>query len=166
MTKDFFISCITSILDKQGVPPQDSAFIMNAVLADHFTKGGYYPTGGSVRLAESIIPIVLAAGGGALVRAPVSHIILNAAGTEALGVHCRGMDIFAPCVVSAAGVINTYFRLILAEDDKLGRTKPVCPHAEAVRQHLHVVIPPRDGTKDEATCACAHTHTQCCVQFS
>lgn len=124
---------------------------MNACLADHFQQGGFYPTGGSVTLAENIVPIIFAAGGGALVRAPVSHILLNASGTEALGVHCRGMDIFAPCVISAVGVLNTYFKLIRAEDDKLGHEKQVCPHADEVRKHLHVVIPPRDSTKDDTT---------------
>jgi phytoene dehydrogenase-like protein len=136
---------------------------MTACLADHFNQGGFYPTGGSVTLAENIVPIILAAGGGAFVRAPVSHIILNASGTEALGVHCRGEDIFAPCVISAAGVMNTYFKLIRAEDDKLGNQKQVCPHAEEVRRHLHVVIPPKDGTKDEATGTHLHlSHSFCC----
>ena len=124
---------------------------MTAVLAEHFKDGAYYPTGGSANMAENIVPVILAAGGGALVRAPVSHILLNSTGTEALGVHCRGMDILAPCVISAAGVMNTYFKLIRADDDKLGHSKPVCPHAEAVRKHLHVVIPPKDGTKSKDT---------------
>lgn len=46
------------------------------------------------------------------VRAPVGRIILNASGTAAIGVTVRGKDIFAGKIISAAGFLNTYTRLI------------------------------------------------------
>jgi all-trans-retinol 13,14-reductase len=59
---------------------------MNGLLLDHFAKGGYYPTGGSSVFAESFLPSILASGGRALVRAPVSQILLASDGKTALGV--------------------------------------------------------------------------------
>ena len=62
---------------------------MTALLSDHFKNGACYPAGGSSVLAENILPNVLAANGAALVRAPVSRIILNESGNEAVGVSVR-----------------------------------------------------------------------------
>jgi all-trans-retinol 13,14-reductase len=59
---------------------------MSGLLLDHFAKGGYYPTGGSSVFAESFLPSILANNGRALVRAPVSRILLSSDGKTAIGV--------------------------------------------------------------------------------
>jgi hypothetical protein len=69
---------------------------MTAVLIEHFKHGAYYPTGGSSTLASSIVPVIIAAGGMALVRAPVDHIIMNEDHTKALGVHVRSVWSYLP----------------------------------------------------------------------
>jgi len=124
-----------------GLPPGESAFVMTALLSDHFKNGACYPAGGSSVLAENILPIVLAANGAALVRAPVSRIILNESGNEAVGVSVRGLDIYAPCIISAAGVLNTYCKLIQSSQ---------CPHADAVLKHLHVRLPNNGETSPQS----------------
>jgi all-trans-retinol 13,14-reductase len=96
-----------------GLPPGQSAFIINAVLTNHFiSKGAYYPRGGPSKIPSSFVHIIEAAGGHALVRAPVSEILLNEAGTAVVGVRVRGHDIYASSVISDAGVVNTFTRLI------------------------------------------------------
>ena len=46
-----------------GLPPKRSAFMVHAMIARHYMYGGYYPVGGSWRIAESIIPKIQEAGG-------------------------------------------------------------------------------------------------------
>lgn len=67
---------------------------MNGLLLDHFAQGGYYPTGGSSVFAESFLPTILAGGGRALVRAPVSQILLSADGCKAIGVTVKYFTTF------------------------------------------------------------------------
>jgi all-trans-retinol 13,14-reductase len=46
-----------------GLPPKQSAFLVHAMIARHYLYGGYYPVGGSWRIAESIIPKIQRSGG-------------------------------------------------------------------------------------------------------
>ena len=46
-----------------GLPPKQSAFMVHAMIARHYLYGGFYPVGGSWRIAESIIPKIQKAGG-------------------------------------------------------------------------------------------------------
>lgn len=63
---------------------------MNALLTTHFAKGGsFYPIGGPSRIAKTMIPLIEAAGGAVMVRAPVSKLLMNEAGTEVRGVRVR-----------------------------------------------------------------------------
>lgn len=53
---------------------------MQACLMNHFMRGGYYPRGGASEIAFHMIPVIEAAGGKCLVRAPVSEIVLDKEG--------------------------------------------------------------------------------------
>lgn len=101
---------------------------MTGLLVTHFSRGAYYPTGGSSSFASSFMSTILACGGAALVRAPVSHILLSADGQRAEGVHVRGVDIRAPIIVSAAGALNTYLKLLSSS----------CPAADRIKKHMRV----------------------------
>ena len=46
-----------------GLPPKQSAFMVHAMIARHYLYGGYYPVGGSWRIADSIIPKIQKTGG-------------------------------------------------------------------------------------------------------
>ncbi|XP_029429951.1 all-trans-retinol 13,14-reductase-like [Rhinatrema bivittatum] len=98
-----------------GVPPRDSSFMVNALLMHHYKRGSWYPRGGTSEIAFHIIPIIQRAGGAVLVRAPVVRILVGKDG-NATGVAvrkgCEEVDVFAPTVISDAGIFNTYQRLL------------------------------------------------------
>ena len=88
---------------------------MHASLVAHFYKGGYYPVGGASEIAHTIIPTIEQAGGRVLVRANVKEVLLNQA-NEAVGVRVskgnQDHTVLAPIVISAAGVVNTFSKLL------------------------------------------------------
>ena len=118
---------------------------MTGLLVTHFSRGAYYPTGGSSTFASSFVSTVLAAGGAALVRAPVSRILLSADGRRAEGVHVRGVDIRAPIIISAAGALNTYLKLLpssCATAEKISRLVRVYPSTAATDNSISSVLEP------------------------
>ncbi|KAJ1136333.1 hypothetical protein NDU88_002750 [Pleurodeles waltl] len=101
-----------------GVPPNNSSFLINALLIHHYKRGAWFPRGGSSEIAFHIIPVIERAGGAVLVRAPVTRILLNKEGA-AEGVAVKKgneeINVFAPVVISNAGIFNTYERLLPPE---------------------------------------------------
>uniref|UniRef100_A0A8C5PV84 Amine oxidase domain-containing protein n=1 Tax=Leptobrachium leishanense TaxID=445787 RepID=A0A8C5PV84_9ANUR len=100
-----------------GVPPNDSSFMINALLIHHYKRGAWYPRGGSSEIAFHMIPLIQRAGGQVLVRAPVSRILLD--NGRATGVAVQRSEgevcVYAPVIISDAGIFNTYERLLPAE---------------------------------------------------
>ncbi|XP_078702739.1 all-trans-retinol 13,14-reductase-like [Branchiostoma floridae x Branchiostoma belcheri] len=98
-----------------GSPPKVSGFLMQGMTAQHFHEGAFYPRGGASEIAFHIIPVIERAGGAVLVAAPVNQILIDSDG-KAFGVRVQkssgDVDIHAPVVVSAAGVCNTYQKLV------------------------------------------------------
>ena len=97
-----------------GLPPSESSFAAHAIVANHYLEGGYYPVGGASRIAETIVPAIESAGGKVLVNAEVAEIVVE--GGRAVGVRMAadGAVLRAPLVVSDAGAINTFTRLLPA----------------------------------------------------
>jgi len=107
-----------------GPTPDKASFFIHASIVNHYLEGGFYPTGGSGQFAQQIIPVIERAGGRVLVNARVRHILLeNADGTKRKygddkSQKCYGVlmdngdEIYAPIVISDAGVGNTYGKLI------------------------------------------------------
>lgn len=94
-----------------GLPPRQSSFAIHALVARHYFQGGYYPVGGSSRLAEAIIPVIEATGGAVAVKACVEEILVRAG--RAWGVRLTGgEEIMAPTVISDAGALNTFAKLL------------------------------------------------------
>jgi all-trans-retinol 13,14-reductase len=94
-----------------GLPPKQSAFLMHAMLARHYLYGGFYPVGGSWRMADTIIPKIQRAGGEVFTYARVRQIAVGEGAV--MGVEMEdGHRIECPCVVSSAGIDNTFNGLL------------------------------------------------------
>ncbi len=117
-----------------GLPPRRSAFMVHAMIARHYMYGGFYPVGGSWSIAEKIIPQIQKTGGEVFTYASVKQIMLE--GKRVVGVEMAdGHKIDCGCVISTAGVENTFSRLLPANavsnagyDPLLKRVKPSMAH--------------------------------------
>jgi all-trans-retinol 13,14-reductase len=98
-----------------GSPPTRSAFAMHALVVKHFLYGGYYPVGGSARIAAELLRTVADAGGWTRIVADVEQLLVEAG--RVVGVRLRGGEALrAPVVVSAIGVVPTVDRLLPEAD--------------------------------------------------
>ena len=94
-----------------GLSPKDGSFFIHSMVVNHYFEGGAYPIGGSARIAETILPVIERAGGEVLTNAPVDEVIIKKG--RAVGVRLEdGKELFAPVIISNAGVINTINRLL------------------------------------------------------
>ncbi|XP_068891429.1 all-trans-retinol 13,14-reductase [Aphelocoma coerulescens] len=109
---------LSYIFPTYGVLPSKASFSMHSILVNHFLHGAWYPKGGAGEIAFHIIPVIRKAGGNVFGKAPVQRILLDPQG-RACGVSVKKgqdlVDIFAPVVISDAGIFNTYERLLPAE---------------------------------------------------
>ncbi|XP_074973526.1 all-trans-retinol 13,14-reductase isoform X1 [Phalacrocorax aristotelis] len=133
LTTDHELRAVFSyIFPSYGVVPSKASFSMHSILVNHFLHGAWYPKGGAGEIAFHIIPVIRKAGGNVLGKAPVQRILLDSQG-KACGVSVKkGQDlvnIFAPIIISDAGVFNTYERLLPAEAQAL----------PAIQSQLHMV---------------------------
>ncbi len=97
-----------------GMPPAESSFIIHALVTTHYLHGGYYPVGGSWRIAEAILPRIRAAGGEVFTYARVEQIIVEQGQTKGV-LMADGTRIDCACVISSAGVFNTFEHLVPAD---------------------------------------------------
>ena len=94
-----------------GMPPKRSPFMAHAMIARHYLYGGFYPVGGSWRIAETIIPKIQASGGEVFTYAKVETILIEDG--RVTGVEMKdGHRIECACVISSAGVDNTFNQLL------------------------------------------------------
>lgn len=113
-----------------GSPPSRSSFAIQALVTKHFQWGGYYPVGGSARIAKELLRVVAANGGWTRIRADVSQILLE--GGRAVGVTLgTGETIRAKRVVSAVGVRSTVDRLLPGVEAPWAETVRNLPPAAA-----------------------------------
>lgn len=119
------ISVLCGQWGDHGLPPKKSVFIMHSIIARHYLHGGFYPVGGASKIAETIIPQIQASGGEVFTYADVTEIIIE--NGRACGVVMKdGHRILAPTVISNAGAINTFTKLLpAAVTEKLGYAEPV-----------------------------------------
>lgn len=102
-----------------GSPPGRSSFAIHALVARHFQHGGYYPVGGSARIAVELLQTVKDAGGATRIRADVESLLIEKG--RVAGVRLRdGEELRARRVVSAIGAPATVNRL-LPEDEQRTR---------------------------------------------
>ena len=122
-----------------GLPPKKSAFMVHAMIARHYMHGGYYPIGGSWRMAESIIPQIQKTGGEVFTYARVKQIVLD--GQRATGVEMSdGHFIESACVISSAGVDNTFNYLLAADSVQKAGYKQLLERVKPSMAHLGIYI--------------------------
>jgi all-trans-retinol 13,14-reductase len=130
-----------------GLPPRQSTFMVHSMIARHYLYGGYYPVGGSWRIADSIIPKIQASGGEVFTYARVKQIIVEDG--KARGVEMSdGHHIECGCVISSAGVGNTFNELLSAEVTETAGYKRKLANVEPSFAHLGVYIGLK-GTAEE-----------------
>ena len=97
-----------------GLPPKRSVFMMQTMIVRHYMNGGYYPVGGSWKIADSIIPKIQKAGGEVFTYASVEKILVE--NGRATGVEMAdGHRIDSDCIISTAGIQNTFGKLLPPE---------------------------------------------------
>ncbi len=128
-----------------GLPPKKSAFMVHAMIARHYLYGGFYPVGGSWKIAENIIPKIQKAGGEVFTYALVKKILLD--GRQVTGVEMAdGFHIECNQVVSTAGIDNTFTRLLPESAVQQAGYKPLLKKVGPSMAHLGVYI----GLKETA----------------
>jgi all-trans-retinol 13,14-reductase len=117
-----------------GLPPRQSVFMVHAMIARHYLHGGFYPVGGSWRIADSIIPRIQRPGGEVFTYARARRIRVEDGAVRGVEME-DGHLIDCPCVVSSAGVDNTFGELLPAEivqaagyGERLSRVRPSIGH--------------------------------------
>ena len=128
-----------------GLPPKQSAFMMHAMIARHYLYGGYYPVGGSWRIADNIIPKIQKSGGEVFTYARVKQILVEDGkinGVEMQDGHC----IDCAYVISAAGIDNTFNHLLPADLVKSSGYDRLLPTVRPSFAHLCIYI----GLKESA----------------
>ena len=117
-----------------GLPPKQSAFIVHAMIARHYLYGGFYPVGGSWRIADTIIPKIQKAGGEVFTYANVKRIIVEEGAVAGIEME-DGHRIDCPVVVSSAGMDNTFGHLLPPDvvktfgyDRQMTRVRPSMGH--------------------------------------
>lgn len=105
------IAVLTGQWGDNGLPPSRSSFLIHALIAHHFLNGGYYPVGGASRIARTVIPVIQRSGGEVFTYADVTDILVEKG--RATGIRLAdGHEERARCVISAAGVFNTFTELL------------------------------------------------------
>lgn len=129
------IKVLTGQYGDYGLTPKKSSFAMHATVARHYLDGGYFPVGGSSKIVEKIEPIISNTGGCVVISAEVDQVIVE--DNRAVGVRMiDGKEFFAKSVVSGAGVITTFRKLLppnIAKkhglEDQLKKVNPSVAHA-------------------------------------
>ena len=128
-----------------GLPPKKSAFMVHAMIARHYLYGGFYPIGGSWKIAEHIIPKIQASGGEVFTYAMVKGIALD--GNQVTGVEMTdGNQIECPVIISTAGVDNTFNSLLPRSAVRKAGYESLLKNVKPSMAHLGVYI----GLKETA----------------
>lgn len=105
------IAVLTGQWGDLGLPPRRSSFVVQAMIARHYMHGGFYPVGGAWRIGEAILPRIRATGGEVFTYARVDEVLSRDG--QVSGVRMAdGHEIDCKVVVSSAGAINTFTRLL------------------------------------------------------
>lgn len=102
-----------------GLPPELSPFGLHGMIVNFYSQGGFYPSGGSGTIADSVRGIVESRGGRFMFQKEVTSILIR--GGQAVGVRTKKAgaedtteeeEYRAPAIVSNAGALETYLRLL------------------------------------------------------
>jgi phytoene dehydrogenase-like protein len=105
-----------------GLPPGRSPFLLHSLIVNYYLHGGSFPVGGAGRIAAAVRAVVEERGGRFLPGREVTEVVVRdgrAVGVKVRKAHGRGAgeveEYFAPAIVSNAGAVATYTRLIPPE---------------------------------------------------
>jgi all-trans-retinol 13,14-reductase len=133
------IAVLTGQWGDMGLPPKRSSFVIQALIARHYLHGGFYPVGGAWRIADTIIPRIRATGGEVFTYARVAEVLVRDG--RARGVRMDdGHEIEARCVISDAGAINTFARLLPHDVSRAAGYDALLPRVKPSIGHLGVYI--------------------------
>ena len=136
LTKDEeLIKVLSGQYGDYGLPPKQSSFSMHASVARHYFGGASFPVGGSSQIAKTTDMVIEKGGGTILISAEVDEVLVKR--NKAIGVKMKdGKEFFAKNIVSNAGIINSYKKLlpknVVAKHkllDQLKKVKPSVAHA-------------------------------------
>jgi all-trans-retinol 13,14-reductase len=133
------IAVLTGQWGDYGLPPARSAFIMQALVARHYLHGGYYPVGGSSRIADSMLARIRRHGGEVFTYARVRQVLVER-GHVAGVMMDDGTRIDCPRVVSDAGATNTFLRLLPDDARRLAGFDPAAGGVTPSIAHLGMYI--------------------------
>ncbi len=97
-----------------GLPPKQSSFGVQAMVASHYRHGACYPVGGSAQFAETMVAHLERLGGKVLLRAEVTEVLAQDGRVTGV-LMADGRSFHAPTVVSNAGYLNTMTKLMPAQ---------------------------------------------------
>lgn len=141
------IAVLTGQFGDYGLVPAESSFFIHAMVVAHYFRGAAYPIGGSSRIAETILPVIERAGGEFVTNAEVEQILIE--GGRAVGVKLPdGRELRAPIVISNAGVVNTFERLVPSEQAQEAGWASKAAEVGASVAHLSLYIG-LEGTTEE-----------------
>jgi all-trans-retinol 13,14-reductase len=129
-----------------GLPPAEASFAMHAVVAQHYIHGAAFPIGGASRLVEGLANPFLKRGGALYFNAHVRGIAVAEGGDGAVrGVIVEdgtsdGTFIAAPVVVSDAGALNTFTRLLDKPTADRAGAGPILAAARPSAAHLSLYV--------------------------
>jgi all-trans-retinol 13,14-reductase len=133
------IGVLTAQCPDYGLPPARSSFAVHALVTQHYFGGGFFPVGGAGRIAETIAPVIRAAGGELLINAEVAEIVIEHGRAVGVRMAADGAVLRAPLIISDAGVANTFGHLV--------------PRATVERHGLQRAL---DGMKPSVAHACLY----------
>ena len=123
------IGVLTGQWGDYGLPPAQSSFAIHATIVEHYLNGASYPVGGASRIAASIAPVIEQGGGKIVVSADVERIVLDKSGRAAAIRMADGCEFRAGTIVSDAGALNTFERLL----------PPDARGCDAIARDIHAV---------------------------
>lgn len=141
------IAVLTGQWGDMGLPPRKSAFMVHAMIARHYLHGGFYPIGGSWRIPESIIPQIQKTGGEVFTYARVKRIVLEQGAVSGVEM-ADGHHIQCACVISSAGIENTFKHLLPQDAVKKAGYEPLLKNVKPSIAHIGVYIG-LQGTSEE-----------------
>ena len=116
---------LTSQWGDYGLPADQSAFAVHALIVSHYLNGGYYPHGGAEHIARAVEEIVERHGGAFLINSEVTEIITRDGRVDGVRVrHTPQMttaEYHSKTVISDVGAVATYSRLLAGSSHKLVR---------------------------------------------
>ncbi|MBI3367460.1 MAG: NAD(P)/FAD-dependent oxidoreductase, partial [Burkholderiales bacterium] len=126
---DELIAVICANWGDYSLEPSKSSFAMHCMLAKHYLHGAHYPEGGGAAFAQTMVPIIEAAGGRVLHSAEVAEVLVE--GEVVQGVRlASGEVVRCTRVVSNAGVQNTFGRLLRGNSPGVQAAKALLPKVQ------------------------------------